>query len=40
VKVVYANTKSGQKTELAADYVVICMPLSVLPAWTSISHPG
>ncbi len=30
VKVVYAHTKSGQKMELAADYVVICMPLSVL----------
>jgi monoamine oxidase len=30
VKVVYANTRSGQKTELSADYVVICMPLSVL----------
>jgi monoamine oxidase len=30
VKVVYANTKTGQKTELAADFVVICMPLSVL----------
>jgi monoamine oxidase len=30
VKVLYANTKTGQKTELAADFVVICMPLSVL----------
>jgi monoamine oxidase len=30
VKVVYADTKSGQKKELSADYVVICMPLSVL----------
>ena len=30
VKVVYANTKSGAKTEAAADYVVVCMPFSVL----------
>ena len=30
VKVVYANTKTGQKTEVTADYVVVCMPLSVL----------
>jgi monoamine oxidase len=30
VKVVYANTKNGQKKEVVADYVVICMPLSVL----------
>jgi monoamine oxidase len=30
VKVLYANTKTGRKTELAADFVVICMPLSVL----------
>jgi monoamine oxidase len=30
VKVAYTNTKNGQKTELAADFVVICMPLSVL----------
>jgi monoamine oxidase len=30
VKVVYLDTKSGKKTEVAADYVVICMPLSVL----------
>ena len=30
VKVVYTNTKTRQKTELAADFVVICMPLSVL----------
>jgi monoamine oxidase len=30
VKVVYLDTKSDRKTELAADYVVVCMPLSVL----------
>jgi monoamine oxidase len=30
VRVVYENTKSGQKTEAAADYVVMCLPLSVL----------
>jgi monoamine oxidase len=30
VKVVYANTRTGRKTELSADYVVICIPLSVL----------
>jgi len=30
VKVVYLDTKSERKTELAADYVVVCMPLSVL----------
>ena len=30
VKVVYSNTKSGKKTEVTADYVVVCMPLSVL----------
>ena len=30
VKVVYLDTKSGKKTEVAADYVVVCMPLSVL----------
>jgi monoamine oxidase len=30
VKVVFANTRGGQKTEVTADYVVICMPLSVL----------
>jgi len=30
VKVVYLDTKSGKKTEVPADYVVICMPLSVL----------
>ncbi len=29
-KVVYLDTKSGRKTEVAADYVVVCMPLSVL----------
>ncbi len=30
VKVVYLDTKSGKKTELAADFVVVCLPLSVL----------
>ena len=30
VKVVYLDTKSNKKTELSADYVVICLPLSVL----------
>jgi monoamine oxidase len=30
VKVVYLDTKSSKKTEVSADYVVICMPLSVL----------
>jgi monoamine oxidase len=30
VKVEYLDTKSGKKTEVSADYVVICMPLSVL----------
>lgn len=30
VKVVYLDTKSGKKTEVAADFVVVCMPLSVL----------
>jgi monoamine oxidase len=30
VKVVYANTSTGRKTELSVDYVVICIPLSVL----------
>jgi monoamine oxidase len=30
VKVVYLDTKSGKKTEVSTDYVVICMPLSVL----------
>jgi monoamine oxidase len=30
VKVVYANTKGGRTTEVTADYVVICMPLSVV----------
>jgi len=30
VKVVYLDTKSGKKTEVSADYVVVCMPLSVL----------
>jgi monoamine oxidase len=30
VKVVYLDTKSGKKTELGADYVIVSMPLSVL----------
>ncbi|MGH2361458.1 MAG: flavin monoamine oxidase family protein, partial [bacterium] len=30
VRVVYKDTKSGQKKELTADYCVSCMPLSVL----------
>ena len=30
VKVVYLDTKSGKTTELAADFVVVCMPMSVL----------
>jgi monoamine oxidase len=30
VKVVYANAKTGKKAELSADFVVICVPLSVL----------
>jgi monoamine oxidase len=30
VKVVYADTRSGKKTELRADFVVVCLPLSVL----------
>src|SRR5262245_28679077 len=30
VKVVYLDTKSNKKTEVSADYVVVCMPLSVL----------
>jgi monoamine oxidase len=30
VKVVYLDTKKGKKTEVSADYVVVCMPLSVL----------
>lgn len=30
VKVVYLDTKKGKKTEVGADYVVVCMPLSVL----------
>ena len=30
VKVVYLDTKSGKKTEVAADYVVVCLPLTVL----------
>jgi monoamine oxidase len=30
VKVTYTNTRNGKKTETTADYVVICLPLSVL----------
>jgi len=30
VKVVYLDTKSGRKTELSGDFVMVCMPLSVL----------
>jgi monoamine oxidase len=30
VKVVYLDTKSGEKTEITADYAIACMPLSVL----------
>lgn len=30
VKVVYKDTKSGKKTEVTADYVVACLPLSIL----------
>src|SRR5262245_33265666 len=30
VKVVYLNTKTSKKTEITADYVVVCMPFSVL----------
>ena len=30
VKVVYLDTRSGQRTELAADYVVACLPLNIL----------
>jgi len=29
VKVVYLDTKSGKKTEIAADYVVACIPLTI-----------
>ena len=29
VKVVYTDTKSGGKTEVSADFCVVCMPLSV-----------
>jgi monoamine oxidase len=32
VKIVYLDTKSGKKTEVSADYVVVCMPLNVLSA--------
>jgi monoamine oxidase len=30
VKVVYADTRSNRKRELTADYLAVCMPLSVL----------
>jgi monoamine oxidase len=30
VKIVYLDTKSNRKTEIAADFVVVCMPLPVL----------
>jgi monoamine oxidase len=30
VEVIYLDTKSGRKTRVAADYVVACVPLSVL----------
>jgi monoamine oxidase len=30
VKVVYADTRNGRKTEVDADFVVVCIPLSVL----------
>ena len=30
VNVVYLDTRSGRKTEVRADFVVVCMPLSVL----------
>ncbi len=30
VKVVYRDTKSSKKTELTADYVVVCTPMTVL----------
>ncbi len=30
VRIVYTDTKTNTKTEVAADFVVVCMPLSVL----------
>jgi len=30
VKIVYQDTKSSKKTEVSADFVVVCMPLTVL----------
>ena len=30
VKVVYLNTRTGKKTELLADYVVCCLPLTIV----------
>lgn len=32
VKVVYLDTKSGKKTELSADYVIVSMPLNLVAA--------
>ena len=40
VKVLYLDTKSERKTELAADYVVVCMPLSVLAGVDINLSPG
>ena len=37
VKIVY-RYKGGKKTEVSADYVVICMPLSVLAGVDVTSH--
>jgi monoamine oxidase len=30
VKLVYLDTKSGKKTEISADYVAMCLPLTIL----------
>jgi monoamine oxidase len=30
VKIVYLDTKSGKKTEANADYVVVCLPMTIL----------
>ena len=30
VKVVYADTKSGKKTELTADFVALCLPMPII----------
>jgi monoamine oxidase len=40
VKVVYLDTKRGQKTEAAADFVVVCLPLSVLAGIDINLSPG